>query len=294
MKVRIGIGIAGAHAPDDLEGLCRALLEHRFDSIWIPEILTQPGLDPMVALAWLSGRLPALKVGTTFLLPKRNVLRLARQLATLDQLSGGRLLLTGVPGLAKGPESVAVGALPSTRGALIDESLPLLKRLLDGEATDVPSDAGVARSVVLDPPSRQRPLEIWLGGMVPSSLDRCGRLGDGWLPAMCTPAQAAAGRRRIEEVAAEAGRAIDPEHYGVSIGYAAAPLDDGVRRALQARAKTDDLTAIVPQSLEELHDLLCAYLEVGFSKFVVRPLVVPTSWGHELEELAEAVGALQN
>ena len=293
MKVRIGIGTAGAHSPDDLEELCSALLEHRFDSIWIPEILTQPGLDPMVALAWLSGRLPALKLGTTFLLPGRNVLRLARQLATLDQLSGGRLLLTGVPGLAKGPESVAVGALPSQRGELIDIALPLLKRLLDGEPADVPSPAGVARSVVLQPPPVQRPLEIWLGGMVPSSLDRCGRLGDGWLPAMCTPAQAAAGRRRIEEVAAAAGRAIDPEHYGVSIGYATAPLSDHVRSALQTRAKSDDLRQIVPQSLEELGDLLTGYLEVGFSKFVVRPLVPPPSWRHELAVLADAVGDLQ-
>lgn len=293
MKVRIGIGTAGAHSPENLEDLSAALLEHRFDSIWIPEILTQPGLDPMVALAWLSGRLPSLKLGTTFLLPGRHVLRLARQLATLDHLSGGRLLLTGVPGLAKGPEAVAVGAAPSERGSLIDTALPVLKQLLAGEPTDVVSPAGVAESVVLNPPPVQAPLEIWLGGMVPSSLDRCGRLGDGWLPAMCTPAQAAAGRRRIDDVAASAGRAIDPEHFGVSIGYATTPLSEQTKRALEARAKTDDLRDIVPQSREELGELVAAYIAVGFSKFVVRPLLAPSSWRHELAQLADAVGGLQ-
>ncbi len=294
MKVRIGIGTGGEQqAPAELEAMCGAILEHGFDSIWISEILSRPGLDPLVALAWLSGRLPGLKIGTTFLVPGRNVLRLARQLASLDHLSGGRLLLTAVPGLPRGGERTAVGVDPKGRGRLIEDTLPVLRSLLAGEPTDVPGPFGTTREVVLDPVPVQQPLEFWLGGSLPSALDRCGRVGDGWLPAMITPEDCGSGRTRIDEVAAEHGRTIDPEHFGVSIGYSAAPLPDAVLVALEARAGGADLSRVVPVGPVAVRELLEAYLEVGFSKFVLRPIVPPTSWPGELEALAGVVEGLQ-
>ena len=294
MKVRIGIGTAGEQmVPADLEAMCEAMTQHGFDSIWISEILSRPGLDPLVALAWLAGRLPGLKIGTTFLVPGRNVLRLARQLASLDHLSGGRLLLTAVPGLPRGGERTAVGVDPKGRGQMIEDTLPVLRSLLAGERTDVPGPFGATTAVVLDPLPVQQPLEIWLGGSLPSALDRCGRVGDGWLPAMITPEDCAAGRARIDEVAAEHGRAIDPEHFGVSIGYSATPLPDSVLAALEARTAAADASHLVPVGLAAVRELLEAYLDVGFSKFVLRPIVPPTSWADELEVLAGAVEGLQ-
>ena len=294
MKVRIGIGAAGhGLSPAALEGLCTSLVDHRFDSIWISEVLSQPGVDPLVALGWLAGRLPALKIGTTFLVPGRNVLRLARQLATLDHLSGGRLLLTAVPGLPRGGERTAVGVAPRDRGQVLDDTLPVLASLLRGEPTDVEGPAGTTEGVVLDPLPVQSPLEIWLGGSIPSALDRCGRLADGWLPAMITPADAALGKERIDEIAAEAGRSIDPEHFGVSIGYSFQELPEPIGAALRERARSDDLAAIVPVGAGRLRDLLEAYLAVGFSKFVLRPLTVEGTWDAELDALERAVGDLQ-
>ena len=76
------------------------------------------------------------------------------------------------------------------------------------------------RDVKLSPLPVQQPLEVWLGGTVPAALERCGRLSDGWLPSLCTPDEAAAGRVVIEEAAAAAGRSISGEHFGMSIGYA--------------------------------------------------------------------------
>ena len=294
MKVRIGIGgsLQGL-SPSDLEVLCVGLIDRGFDSIWISEVLTQPGLDPLVSLGWLAGRLPTLKIGTTCLVPGRNLLRLARQLATLDHLSGGRLLVTAVPGLPRGAERTAIGMEPKDRGHAIDQALPLLRSLLSGQATDVPGPIGVTPGVVLDPISHQQPLEFWLGGSLPSALDRCGRLGDGWLPAMITPEDAAEGRRRIEEIAASEGRSIDPEHYGVSIGYSLNELPDAVRTALERRAPRGDVDRVVPVGARALRSLLEAYLSVGFSKFVVRPLALSHGWDAELDALASAVGDLQ-
>ena len=294
MKVRIGIGATGAGLePPALVELCTGIVELGFDSIWISDVLSQPGLDPMVSLAWLSGRLPRLKVGTTFLLPGWNTLRLARQLAALDQLSGGRLLLVGVPGLAQGAETAAIGLEASQRGAVVDEMLPLLKSLLSGLPTDLPGPAGLLGAALLRPAARQQPLDIWLGGHAPKALERCGRIGDGWLPAMISAEEAAAGRREIESVASRFDRRIDPEHYGLSIGYATGALPATVEAGLRARARRDDLDSVVPRDLGALRRLLEAYLEVGFSKFVLRPLIAVDDWPGELELLRSAVGDLQ-
>jgi probable F420-dependent oxidoreductase len=294
MKVRIGIGISGGGLePDALERLSSALLAERFDSIWISDLMSQPGLDPFVSLAWLSGRLPRLKLGMTFLLPGWHPLRLARQLASLDRLSGGRLLLVAVPGLAVGTEATAIGVPPTQRGAVIDTQLPLVRALLAGDAVDLDSPAGLTEGLRLEPPALQQPLSIWLGGSLPSALDRCGRLGDGWLPAMTTPAEAAAGRLVIDEVATAHGRQIDPEHFGVSIGYATGPLDERLVSSLRARAKREDLDGLVPVGLPALRALLEEFVDVGFSKFVLRPLGPVTDWPGELRRLAAAVGDLQ-
>lgn len=270
-----------------------ALADLGFDSLWVPEVLTSPLPDPAVVLAWAAARSPRLKLGTTCLLPGRNILRLAKSLASVDAVSGGRLLLTLVPGLTGEPERGAIGAPPSGRGRAIDEGLPLLRRLWAGEEVTAPRPGGDLRGVVLSPRPVQQPLEPWLGGMGPSALERCGRLGDGWLPSLCTPAQVAAGREVIESAAASAGRVIDPEHFGVSLGYATAPLETAARLSISARARGADPDEVVPVGFEALRAKLEAFVAVGFSKFVVRPIAPPPDWAGELSALAAAVLDLQ-
>ncbi len=292
MKIRIGIGAAGTSAtPEALAELVTGVDELGFDSLWLSEVLTGPVLDPAVGLAWAAASNPRLKVGTTMLLPGRNVLRLAKQLASLDVLCRGRLLVTLVPGLTYPPEREAIGVDPKRRGALIDEALPLLRRLWAGETVSHDGAAGTFRDVTLWPRPVQQPLEVWLGGTVPAALERCGRLSDGWLPSLCTPEEAAAGRVVIDDAAARAGRSISREHFGVSIGYAAAPLEPAAARALAARRPR--ALELMPVGRPALRELVERFIAVGFSKFVVRPATAPASWRGELEALAAAVGDLQ-
>ncbi len=122
---------------------------------------------------------------------------------------------------------------------------------------------------------------------------RCGRFADGWLPSGCTPTEAAAGRTVIDEAAAAAGRAISPEHFGVSLAYAPGPLEPSLLAALGRSRKGVDPATVVPAGRDALRRFLESFLEVGFSKFVVRPLAQPGSWRSELEALAHAVGDLQ-
>src|SRR5262245_64341048 len=292
MKIRIGVGAAGAvSTPEALGELITGLDELGFDSVWLSEVLTGPVPDPAVGLAWAASSSPRVKIGTTMLLPGRNVLRLAKQLASLDVLSNGRLLVTLVPGLTYPPEREAIGVEPKQRGAVIDEALPLLRRLWAGETVTHDGAAGHLNEVKLSPLPIQEPLEVWLGGTVPAALERCGRLSDGWLPSLCTPEEAAAGRIVIEKAAARARRSISSEHFGMSIGYAREAIDPATAKAMIARRPRS--VELTPVGLPALRERIERFLAVGFSKFVVRPLTPPASWRAELEALAAAVGDLQ-
>jgi probable F420-dependent oxidoreductase len=296
MKVRIGISAGGENlAPKEMATLGRAVGDHGFDSLWLPEVLSRPGPDPLVGLAWVSGACPNLKIGTTMLLPGRNLVWLAKAVATLDLLSGGRFLLTFVPGLSIGGERRAVGVPPAERGGLMDEALPVLRRLWAGEVVSHEGPSGSFTDVSVSPRPVQDPFDVWLGGNVPAALERCGRLGDGWIPALCTPEDAAAGRKVIDEVADAHGRAISPEHFGVSIAYAP-PGTDFSREpisALAKRARGRPLEQIIPIGRDGLRSLIESFLAVGFSKFIVRPIAPPPDWTSELESLTGAVGDLQ-
>ena len=292
MKIRIGVGAAGASStPEALRELVTSIDDLGFDSLWLSEVLTGPVIDPVVGLAWAAAANPRVKLGTTMLLPGRNVLRLAKQLASLDVLCRGRLLVTLVPGLTYPPEREAIGVEPKQRGAFIDEALPLLRRLWAGETVSHDGPAGTLRDVKLTPLPVQQPLEVWLGGTIPTALERCGRLSDGWLPSLCTPEEAAAGRVVIDEAAAKAGRSISPEHFGMSIGYAREPIDPATARTMAARRPRS--LELTPVGLPALRQRIESFLAVGFSKFVVRPIVPPKSWRAELEALSAAVGDLQ-
>lgn len=288
MKVRIGIGLGRTSDPAGLEQVSQGIVECGFDSLWLSEILTSGAPDPLIGLAYVAARYPTLKIGTTMLGPGRNPVRLAKALATLDQLSSGRLLVTLVPGLTEPPERDAIGIEVADRGRALDELLPLLRALWGGDAVSYDGPLGSFEEVRLSPTPHQEPLEIWLGGFARRSLERCGLLGDGWLPSLCPPGEARAGKDVIDEVAARAGRTISPEHFGVSVAY----LPDTAREvptALRRRSR-----APLPAGYRELRKALEDYLEVGFSKFVLRPAVLDGSWSEELGRLANAVGDLQS
>ncbi len=294
MKIRIGVSaLRGEPDASVIGALADDIEELGFDSIWLPEVLTQPVYDPIVALAWVGGRNTKLKLGTTALLPGRNPLRLAKQVATADVLTGGRFLLTLVPGLNQAPERDAVGVETARRSSVIDELLPVLRELWAGKTVGHEGPSGAFPPTELWPLPAQQPFDVWLGGMARSSLVRCGRLADGWLPSLCTPEEASAGQRVILEAADEAGRSISPEHFGANVVYAHRELDERTVATLSTRSRGRDPRTLVTVGLPALRERLEAFIDVGFTKFVVRPVAPPESWRDELERLFAAVGDLQ-
>src|ERR1700689_317955 len=249
MKIRIGISAGGDDlGPEAMAELGRSVSAFGFDSLWLPEVLSRPGPGPLGGLAWASGACPGLKIGTTMLLPGRNLVWLAKAVATLDLLSSGHFLLTFVPGLAVGGESSAIGIPTATRAEQMEDALPVLRQLWSGAVVSHEGPAGSFTDVSVSPQPAQHPFDVWLGGNVPAALDRCGRLADGWLPAFCTPADAAAGRAVIDEVAAAHGRAISPEHFGVSLAYVPEGTDVSALASspLARRARGRPLEEIIP------------------------------------------------
>ena len=230
------------------------------------------------------------------LLPGRNLVWLAKAVATLDVLSGGRFLLTFVPGLGVGGERSAIGIPTAARAEQMEDALPVLRRLWAGEAVSHGGPAGSFADVTVFPQPVQDPFDVWLGGNVPAALERCGRLADGWIPAFCTPEDAAAGKAVIDRVAAEHGRSISPEHFGVSFDLhtggndVASLASSALARRARGRPLERGNRSAAPQGLRSMME---RFLEAGFSKFIVRPMAPPREWLPELEHLAGAVGDLQ-
>src|SRR5438874_7070268 len=203
MKIRIGVGLGGV---DDMDGdgfgaAVQQMERHGFDSLWLSEVLTTGVLDPLGGLAFAAGVTRKLKLGTTMTVTGRNPVRLAKELATIDRLSRGRLLLVFVPGLTGALEDQALGVPVKERGTWIDEVLPLVRQLWSSQPVNHRGALFCYEGLTVEPKPLQDPLEVWLGGTAPSALRRAGRLAEGWLPSLILPSEAAAGRSSIERVA---------------------------------------------------------------------------------------------
>lgn len=300
VKVRIGFGFGtrGMRGDDAAFGdVVDALEDLGFDSLWLSERVAHDGPDPLVGLAFAAARTRRLKVGTSVqVLPGRSPALLAKQWASLDQLSGGRALPAFGLGVRDPGEQQAFGVERRERARRFDEALPLMRRFWAEDA--VTHDGRWYRydDVRVRPHPVQQPLEVWLGGRAEPELRRCGRLGDGWLPSFATPDDAAAGWRVVSDAAAEHGRELDPGHFGALVPYVRTGLPEEVREAFGARFPDRDPAAVIPVGLGALAEAIGAFVEVGASKFVAVPLEAPgdpSGWPAELEDLAAAVLPLQ-
>jgi probable F420-dependent oxidoreductase len=296
VKVRIGYGLGtrASSDPDRFAALVTGLEARRFDSLWLSERVTGDCPDPIVGLGVAAGLTTRIKLGFSVLvLPGRNPMLLAKELATLDRLSRGRLLPAFGLGAVDPGEHQAFGVERGDRAKLFDEALPLLRRFWAGETVDHEGAFHRYQGAVVHPRPQQDPLEIWLGGIAPSELKRCGRLGDGWLPSFCTVEDVQAGIAVIESSAAEHGRTVDPEHFGALLPYCDGPLPDLVVAGIAKRRPGVDPARVIASGLEGLQAMVREHIDVGGSKFVVIPIVEPADWDAHLAEVADALLPLQ-
>lgn len=300
MKVRIGVGLGvrtelnGAAFGDVVD----ALESLRYDSLWLSERISGPAPDPLVAMSFAAGRTTHLKIGmSVMVLPGRNPVILAKELATLDRMSNGRLLPAFGLGAVDPVEQQAFGVERSARAALFDESMAVLRGCWQPGPFTHHGEHFHIDGLDVRPTPLQEHLDVWLGGIAPSELRRVARLADGWLPSFVTPDDARRGRETIETHLAALGREIEDEHYGVLIPYAFGEVPAPVLAGLAARRPDlDDPGVLVPRGLDGLRTAIEQFVAVGTSKFVILPLVepaTPDAWIHHLEVLHPLVRELQ-
>ncbi len=296
-KVRFAVtppaAALGETAFDDYLQHCETL---GFDTLWLSDIPLGDQGDPLLHLAYAAARTKRLKLGANIVPLGRNPLWLAKQLAQLDRMSNGRLLLSFVPGLGTPAERTALGYEHGDRGAKLEEILSMLRSWWAGGQVTGSCQSAQFDELALEPRPLQQPLEVWLGGKGPLALERVARAADGWLTSVITPAEARLARETIESRATELGRHIDPEHFGISIPFARSAPPEAAVKALRARREDRDLSDIVAVGRLALRTLIGAHLEAGLSKFVMRPanaLDANADWRADLEWLAEAVLDLQ-
>lgn len=190
-RVRYGIGIPqvvqGSHFDlGVLRGTLQAAEELRFHSAWIMDqaLTTAPALEAITTIGYAAAVTDSVRLGIGVLLTAlRQPVQLARHLATLDQLSRGRLIL----GVGLGERSSyhpAFGISPSHRAARFVEGLELLKRVWTEDGVTFSGQFWQTEDLTLEPKPFQRPQPpIWFGGGSKPAIDRAVRNGDGWMGA---------------------------------------------------------------------------------------------------------------
>ena len=185
-----------------------------FNSVWVGDsLLARPRHEPLTLLAAVASRVPRVALGTAVLLPAlRNPVIMAHQVATLDQVAEGRLILAvgiaaDVPNIRA--EFTAAGVPFEKRVGRLLEGLRLARSLWSGKPVDWNGRWKVEQGVLGPTPHREGGPPIWIGGSLPASLERAGRYFDGWLPIAPDPAQWRRQWGEVKEIARAAGR--DPD-----------------------------------------------------------------------------------
>ena len=242
--------------------------EAGFDQVAIGEHLFfhGPTLNAFVALAAAAGATERVRLLSALtIVPVYPLAVLAKLVATLDQVSGGRFDFGVGVGGEYPPEFTAVGVDTKERGARTDEALAALPPLLAGDTVTFHGRFAEIPGLALQPPAVQRPgPPVWLGGRKPVAMRRAGRFGDVWLPYMYTPEQLATSLAEVNRYAVEHGR---PDGAVRGAVYCWGAVDSDAARA--RRSAVDVVSTVYQQDFEPLAD---RYLLHGDPDRVLRRL----------------------
>jgi probable F420-dependent oxidoreductase len=249
------------------------------DSIWQTDrlISSEPYLESLTSLAALAGRTRRLKFGMNVLsLGQRDPVLVAKQCATIDMLSGGRLLPAFGVGSDRSPEWTAMHLDPKVRGAKTDEALEIIRRLWTEDRVDFAGKHYQLTGATISPKPAQPDLPIWIGGSSAAAIRRTARFGTGWQGGAETPAVTAQVIAAIKTALVETGRTIDEDHYGAGFPFwLGAPDDPGVAKTLaayRALGMPDPLSYFAIGGIEDIVARIAAYIDAGISKFILRPM----------------------
>src|ERR671928_475331 len=213
MRLGLHVGYWGLGlTPEDQVELVREAEAAGFDSVWAAEAY---GSDTATVLAWLAAQTERIRIGSAiFQMPARTPAMTAMTAATLDQLSGGRMIL----GLGSSGPQVAEGwhgqpfarQLTRTREyiAVVRMALARERVRFDGETLQLPLPDGPGKALKLTIGPVQERIPIYLAAIGPRNTALAAEIADGWLPILFSPEHVAEFRPLLEEGFARAGRSV--------------------------------------------------------------------------------------
>ena len=266
--------VGGAPAPEHYRRIAETAEAVGFDSLWAGDHVAfhQPLLDITVALTTFAAVTERIKLGSgVLLLPLRAPALVAREFASLDYLSGGRVILGVGVGGEHPADFEAVGVPVSERGARTNESMRALRELFARQAPAPVQEGG--------PP-------LWVGGRSDAAIRRAARLGDGWLPIWVSPERYATGLEALGPGKTEA--IVLPALVG--------GRTEEARRYLSRRYATEFTTHAIERycvvgSPAQCADRVAEYVAAGAQHVVFHPAVEPARLHGQVELLAEVAYA---
>ncbi|MCL4245608.1 MAG: LLM class F420-dependent oxidoreductase [Candidatus Dadabacteria bacterium] len=247
-----------------------------FDSVWasdhvvVPEkragMFTSEFHDPFVLLSSIAAVTSRIIVGTSvIILPYRNPLVTAKMAATLDVLSGGRLVFGVGPGWMR-EEFEALGVPFESRGRMTDEYIKVIRELWQSERPGFHGEFAKFSDVGFYPKPVQTPgPPVWVAGSSRRAVRRAALLGDGWQPTAVSPGDVRAGIEEIRKISADAGRGLDGFTFSLRnrLGFTTGS------EAPEPRADGPAFT--LTGSVSRVRDYVAEYIKDGVSHILFDP-----------------------
>jgi len=274
-------------SPDigQLIGLAKQAEQLGFDSVWVGDsVLSRPRFEALTTLAAIASRTQRVKLGTAVFLPAlRNPVVLANEVANLDMLADGRLIL-GVGIGTKSPmnerEFAACGVPFARRIGIFEETLTIMRRLWSEPEVTFAGRHFQLEGVKLGlRPVQQPGVPMWMAASVERGQSRLVRLGDGWMPNPTSHEVFAEGWQRIQKMSREAGRDAETLHRCV---YTTLNINDDPTQAenemrtffenyygapYETMARSQSMCA---GSVQKCADWIRGFLSVGAQTVIVR------------------------
>lgn len=249
------------------------------DSIWQTDRLVSRDamLECMSVMAALAGRTEKIRFGMNVAsIALRDPLLMAKQCATIDFLSEGRILPAFGLGSAFSQDYSATGVPTKRRGKKADEALQLMARLWTEDSVTFDGEFFQYDGACISPKPANSHIPLWIGGSSEVAMRRAAKYGTGWLGGIDTPEQAKVVVAGIKEALKETGRSIDDDHYGASFLFRfGRPEDDIVAttaKGLTARLKNSPDRYLVAGDAADIIKRIREFLDAGCEKFVMLPM----------------------
>ena len=269
--MKIGYSLSNNQGMEDIQGvidLAARCEDLGFDSVWASEhvfnvsyvydrIGDKPYYEPLTVLTYVAAKTSTIGLGTSVLvLPYHNPIRLAKVAATLDVLSGGRVMLGVGVGVIE-EELEAMGSPFAERGAITDETIAIMKELWTNEDPSYQGKYHSFSGMKFTPKPVQKPhIPIIIGGTSKAAIRRAARSGAAWHPTALSPEVLAQGMEYLKEQVVTAGR--DPSEVEVSVSAAIGSTHNHNRYSLG-------------EDPEEVLERAQKYQEMGVGRLVVSP-----------------------